>query len=37
WWLRHHAYGPLEWLLRAWTTLSTPPWRPRSETRAPRP
>ncbi|MGW6455380.1 DUF418 domain-containing protein [Streptomyces sp. NPDC055078] len=27
WWLRHHVYGPLEWLLRAWTTLSTPPWR----------
>ncbi|MEV0668488.1 DUF418 domain-containing protein [Actinomadura luteofluorescens] len=37
WWLRHHAYGPLEWLLRAWTTLSTPPWRLRSETRSPQP
>ncbi|MEV0261239.1 DUF418 domain-containing protein [Streptomyces sp. NPDC050617] len=29
WWLRRHAYGPLEWLLRAWATLSAPPWRPR--------
>ncbi|WP_233526209.1 DUF418 domain-containing protein [Actinomadura spongiicola] len=28
WWLRHHAYGPLEWLLRAWTALAIPPWRP---------
>ncbi|MEV2256252.1 DUF418 domain-containing protein [Streptomyces sp. NPDC050147] len=37
WWLRHHAYGPLEWGLRAWTTLSTPPWRPRSGTRSPQP
>ncbi|WP_329520639.1 DUF418 domain-containing protein [Spirillospora sp. NBC_01491] len=37
WWLRHHAYGPLEWLLRAWTTLSTPPWRPHSGTRSPQP
>ncbi|MFJ9681952.1 DUF418 domain-containing protein [Streptomyces sp. NPDC101194] len=33
WWLRHHAYGPLEWLLRAWTTLSIPPWRQRGRTR----
>ncbi|MEU7578524.1 DUF418 domain-containing protein [Streptomyces sp. NPDC041068] len=24
WWLRRHTYGPLEWLLRAWTTLSVP-------------
>ncbi|MFI2357801.1 DUF418 domain-containing protein [Streptomyces anulatus] len=29
WWLTHHAYGPLEYLLRAWTTLSIPPWRTR--------
>ncbi|RKS71174.1 uncharacterized protein BZB76_5660 [Actinomadura pelletieri DSM 43383] len=36
WWLRHHAYGPLEWLLRAWTALSIPPWRP-TPTIAPRP
>ncbi|MCR1781448.1 DUF418 domain-containing protein [Nocardioides carbamazepini] len=27
WWLRGHAYGPLEWLLRAWTVLGVPPWR----------
>ncbi|MFE7116173.1 DUF418 domain-containing protein [Streptomyces sp. NPDC057654] len=33
WWLRRHAYGPLEWLLRAWTTLSAPPWRPRPSPR----
>ncbi|MDK0524306.1 DUF418 domain-containing protein [Streptomyces sp. ML-6] len=26
WWMRHHTYGPLEWLLRAWTTLSVPQW-----------
>lgn len=26
WWMRRHAYGPLEWLLRAWTTLSKPAW-----------
>ncbi|UPT44919.1 MULTISPECIES: DUF418 domain-containing protein [Streptomyces] len=31
WWLTHHGYGPLEWLLRAWTTLSIPPWRPRGK------
>ncbi|GGY43068.1 DUF418 domain-containing protein [Streptomyces tanashiensis] len=37
WWLRRHAYGPLEWLLRAWTTLSVPPWRVRDEIRPPRP
>ncbi|MEU0696805.1 DUF418 domain-containing protein [Streptomyces niveus] len=36
WWLRHHAYGPLEWLLRAWTTLSLPRWRLQNETRSPR-
>lgn len=28
WWLRRHAYGPLEWLLRAWTRREWPPWRP---------
>ena len=22
WWLRHHAYGPIEWFLRALTILS---------------
>ncbi|MER5312400.1 DUF418 domain-containing protein [Streptomyces sp. NPDC002773] len=27
WWLRRHRYGPVEWLLRAWTTLSRPPLR----------
>lgn len=27
WWLRGHAYGPVEWLLRAATTASVPPWR----------
>jgi uncharacterized protein len=32
WWMRHHAYGPLEWLLRAWTTLSIPQWRRSGET-----
>ncbi|MCX4733720.1 DUF418 domain-containing protein [Streptomyces sp. NBC_01363] len=37
WWLLHHTYGPLEWLLRAWTTLSIPPWRLPGGTRAPRP
>lgn len=31
WWLTRHGYGPLEWLLRAWTTLSIPPWRPRGK------
>ncbi|MEU0522425.1 DUF418 domain-containing protein [Streptomyces niveus] len=36
WWLRHHAYGPLEWLLRAWTTLSIPRWRLKYETRSAR-
>ncbi|WP_235883488.1 DUF418 domain-containing protein [Saccharopolyspora elongata] len=30
-WLRRHAYGPVEWLLRAWTTLSVPRWRARAE------
>ncbi|MEV4251234.1 DUF418 domain-containing protein [Streptosporangium canum] len=30
WWLRSHPYGPMEWLLRAWTTLSVPPWRGRA-------
>ncbi|AZS78696.1 DUF418 domain-containing protein [Achromobacter spanius] len=27
WWLRHHAYGPVEWLLRALTIGALPPWR----------
>lgn len=27
WWLRRYRYGPLEWLLRAWTTLTWPPFR----------
>ncbi|MFJ5733383.1 DUF418 domain-containing protein [Streptomyces paradoxus] len=26
WWLGRHPYGPVEWGLRAWTTLSRPPW-----------
>ncbi|MFI6642792.1 DUF418 domain-containing protein [Streptomyces sp. NPDC050504] len=30
WWLRHCAYGPVEWLLRAWTTLTRPPLRLRA-------
>ncbi|MFJ9431337.1 DUF418 domain-containing protein [Streptomyces sp. NPDC101490] len=34
WWLRGHRYGPLEWLLRAWTTLSRPPLRRRAEPEA---
>lgn len=29
WWLRHHAYGPVEWLLRALTIGALPPWRRR--------
>ncbi|MEE1738764.1 DUF418 domain-containing protein [Streptomyces sp. BE147] len=37
WWLRHHAYGPLEWLLRAWTTLSVPAWRARGAAGSSRP
>ncbi|MBW5420983.1 DUF418 domain-containing protein [Streptomyces sp. BG9H] len=37
WWLRHHVYGPLEWLLRAWTTQSIPAWRSQSGTRSPQP
>ncbi|MFI6576885.1 DUF418 domain-containing protein [Nocardiopsis sp. NPDC050513] len=28
-WLRHHPYGPLEWLLRVWTTLAPQPFRRR--------
>lgn len=28
WWLRHHAYGPIEWLLRALTVGSFPAWKP---------
>ncbi|MFE7191753.1 DUF418 domain-containing protein [Kitasatospora sp. NPDC057595] len=27
WWLARHPYGPVEWLLRALTTLSRPRWR----------
>lgn len=27
WWLRHHAYGPVEWFLRALTIGVWPPWR----------
>ncbi|MED7952099.1 DUF418 domain-containing protein [Streptomyces sp. BE303] len=27
WWLARHPYGPVEWLLRAVTTLSRPRWR----------
>ncbi|WP_194824728.1 DUF418 domain-containing protein [Nocardia sp. XZ_19_231] len=27
WWLRDHPYGPVEWLLRAATYLTIPPWR----------
>ncbi|MFE7132564.1 DUF418 domain-containing protein [Streptomyces sp. NPDC057638] len=30
WWLRHHPYGPAEWLLRAWSGLSRPDWRGRA-------
>ncbi len=29
-WLRGHRYGPAEWVLRAVTTASFPPWRRRS-------
>ncbi|MBP2580575.1 putative membrane protein YeiB [Streptomyces sp. PvR006] len=27
WWLRRYRYGPAEWLLRAWITLTRPPLR----------
>ncbi|MFC0505495.1 DUF418 domain-containing protein [Micromonospora costi] len=27
WWMRRHHYGPVEWLLRAVTNASVPPWR----------
>ncbi len=27
WWLKHHAYGPVEWFLRALTIGALPPWR----------
>ena len=27
WWLRRHAYGPVEWLLRAVTIAAWPRWR----------
>lgn len=35
WWLRGHAYGPLEWLLRAWTVLGVPQWRRRTPQQEP--
>ncbi|MFD4461873.1 DUF418 domain-containing protein [Nocardia sp. NPDC058480] len=35
WWLRGHRYGPVEWLLRAATYLTIPPWQRRSEQQAP--
>ncbi|MFY0480362.1 DUF418 domain-containing protein [Achromobacter marplatensis] len=32
WWLRRHAYGPVEWFLRALTIGALPPWRrPRAQ------
>ncbi|UUY04909.1 DUF418 domain-containing protein [Svornostia abyssi] len=27
WWMAGHAFGPLEWVLRAWTRQTRPPWR----------
>ena len=27
WWMRGHAYGPVEWVLRALTHWTVPPWR----------
>lgn len=27
WWMRRHTYGPLEWLLRAFTNWTIPAWR----------
>ncbi|MGE8639096.1 MAG: DUF418 domain-containing protein [Achromobacter sp.] len=27
WWMRHHAYGPVEWFLRGLTIGAVPPWR----------
>ncbi|ASU84741.1 DUF418 domain-containing protein [Nocardiopsis gilva YIM 90087] len=27
WGLRRRPYGPVEWLLRAWTNLSLPRWK----------
>ncbi|MGK5741144.1 DUF418 domain-containing protein [Micromonospora sp. URMC 103] len=27
WWMRGHHYGPVEWLLRALTNATVPPWR----------
>ncbi|MFF8609596.1 DUF418 domain-containing protein [Streptomyces sp. NPDC015346] len=36
WWLRRYGYGPLEWLLRSWATLTRPPLR-RSEAAPRRP
>lgn len=27
WWLRHHAYGPVEWWLRLLTNARVPTWR----------
>ncbi|MFF3689731.1 DUF418 domain-containing protein [Streptomyces sp. NPDC002187] len=32
WWLSRHPYGPAEWGLRAWTTLSWPTWKARAGT-----
>ncbi|MBT2334025.1 DUF418 domain-containing protein [Variovorax paradoxus] len=31
WWMRHFAYGPVEWLLRAFTNLRLPPMRRRRQ------
>ncbi|MEV6376266.1 DUF418 domain-containing protein [Micromonospora musae] len=30
WWMRGHHYGPVEWLLRALTNATVPPWRRRA-------
>ncbi|MBB5917533.1 uncharacterized protein BJY24_006445 [Nocardia transvalensis] len=35
WWLRGHAYGPVEWVLRAATYLTRPCWRAASPAAAP--
>ena len=34
-WMRRHAYGPLEWLLRAFTNWEMPAWRAPVGTLAP--
>jgi len=31
WWMARHAYGPAEWLLRAFTLWQWPAWRRRAE------